>query len=93
MTDADYQKLMANRARWWELHNAGFKQSMNAEMQKLHAEADAIRRKYGRDPALGEYPKFHEGAKTLSYGLAMFKPVSLYSLLGFRRSSKRLYLC
>jgi hypothetical protein len=26
---------------------------------------------------LGEYPKFHEGAKTLSYGLAMFKPGEL----------------
>ena len=77
MTDADYQKMMANKERWWELYNAGFKESMNAQMQKAHAENDAIRRKYGRDPALGEYPKFHTGAKTLSYGLAMFKPGEL----------------
>lgn len=77
MSDADYQKMMANKERWWELQAAGFKQSTNAEMQRLNTENDAIRRKYGRNPALGEYPKFHEGAKTLSYGLAMFKPGEL----------------
>lgn len=77
MSNADYQKFIANGERWKQLQSQGFKESMNAEMQKLRAENDALRMKYGRDPKLGEYPKFHTGAKTLSYGLAMFKPGEL----------------
>ncbi len=77
MSNADYQKFIANGERWKQLQSQGFKESMNAEMQKLRAENDALRIKYGRDPKLGEYPEFHTGAKTLSYGLAMFKPGEL----------------
>ena len=77
MSEEDYQTMMENKERWWELYYQGYRESTNTEMQRLHAENDAIRRKYGRNPALGEYPKFHEGAKTLSYGIAMFKPGEL----------------
>ena len=77
MTDEDYQTMMSNKERWWQLYEQGYTQEMNAEMQLLNRENDTIRRKYGRNPALGEYPKFHEGAKTLSYGIAMFKPGEL----------------
>lgn len=75
MTDEDYLTMMDNRDRWWELYNAGYRQSTNAEMQRLNKENDALRAKYGI-PA-GEYPKFHTGAETLSYGMAIFKPGEL----------------
>ncbi len=77
MSDSDYNKMMTNKSRWWELYNAGQLASTSEEMQRLNAENDTIRRKYNRDISLGEYPKFHQGAKTLSYGMAMFKPGEL----------------
>jgi len=46
-------------------------------MYQLNKNNNDLRLKYGRDPSLGEYPKFHNGAETLSYGLAMFKPGEL----------------
>ena len=77
MSDADYQKFISNGNRYKELSAQGQKESANVLMQKLRAENDAIRANYGRNPALGEYPKFHTGAKTLSYGIAEFKPGEL----------------
>lgn len=74
MSEADYQRFKDNGRRWAELEAQGYKQATNAEMQRLNAENDALRIKYGRDPALGEKPKFHQGAKTLSYGIAEFMP-------------------
>lgn len=74
MSESDYQRFKENGWRWAELEAQGYKQATNAEMQKLNAENDALRIKYGRDPALGEKPKFHKGAKTLSYGVAEFMP-------------------
>ncbi|OZV12345.1 phage tail tape measure protein [Tissierella sp. P1] len=77
MTDADYLRFQSNGEKWKELQRQGFSHSNNAEMQRLQAENDRLRIKYGRDPNLGEYPEFHTGAKTLSYGVAMFKPGEL----------------
>lgn len=77
MSDADYKKFKENGWRWAELQAQGFKQATNAEMQRLNAENDALRIKYGRDPGLGEKPQFHTGAKTLSYGVAEFMPGEL----------------
>jgi len=77
MSDADYRRFIENGERWMELFNQGHIESQNEEMQRLREENDNIRKRYGRDPALGEYPEFHTGAKTLSYGMAMFKPGEL----------------
>ncbi|MDR7856077.1 phage tail tape measure protein [Tissierella sp.] len=77
MTDADYLKFVANGDKWKQLQSQGFSQSINTEMKKLNDENNALRIKYGRNPDLGEYPEFHTGAKTLSYGMAMFKPGEL----------------
>lgn len=77
MSDADYKKFIENGKRWEMLSAMGYTERTNEEMYMLRKANDALRAKYGRDPALGEYPKFHTGAKTLSYGLAMFKPGEL----------------
>ncbi len=67
MSNRDYEKFIANGVAWY---------SASPEQRKiLQAENDALRAKYGI-PA-GEYPKFHTGAETLSYGMALFKPGEL----------------
>lgn len=70
MTDADYQEFIANGMRWQELRAAG---APIEELLAINARNDELRRKYGRDPAKGEYPKFHGGGKALTDGLAMLK--------------------
>lgn len=77
MSDKDYNKMMANGKHWQELSKSDMTASKYKEMQDISAENDALRKKYGRDPKKGEYPEFHKGAKTLSYGIAMFKPGEL----------------
>lgn len=72
MTDKDYNIMMRNKARWWELYNAGNKHNDNIEMQRVNAENDTLRAKYNI-PA-GQYPKFHSGGETLSEGWAKVKP-------------------
>lgn len=65
MTETDYQEFISNGMRWQELRAAG----ANAEeLKALNAKNDALRIKYGRDPALGEYPVFHGGGKVLDDG-------------------------
>jgi hypothetical protein len=76
MTDEDYLAMMANKNRWWELYNAGYAHSSNAEMQRVNAENDALRNKYGI-PA-GEYPKFHTGGESLTAGWAQVLPGELW---------------
>lgn len=77
MSDKDYKSFVANGQRWAALKSQGFKEATNAEMQDLHSSNDELRKKYGRDPKLGELPEFHTGAETLSYGIANFKPGEL----------------
>ncbi|MPM72199.1 hypothetical protein SDC9_119172 [bioreactor metagenome] len=72
MIDEDYNIMMRNKARWWELYNAGNKHNDNIEMQRVNAENDTLRAKYNI-PA-GQYPKFHTGGETLSEGWAKVKP-------------------
>lgn len=69
MSDSDYKTFKANGDAW--------DKASATDRIKLQAANDALRRKYGRNPTLGEYPKFHTGAETLSYGMAMFKPGEL----------------
>lgn len=77
MSETDYQRFLANGERWAELNRQGYTSATNVEMRKLNEENDKLRRKYGRDVSLGEYPKFHTGGKTLSYGIARYKPGEL----------------
>ena len=73
MSDADYNTFVQNGARWQELNALGDAAS-KAEMERLNAQNDKLRMKYGKSPSLGEYPQFHTGGKTLSYGMAYYKP-------------------
>ena len=75
MSDSDYRKFIENGEKWWDLHYQGKQQITDKEMQRLNDENNKLREKYGIPP--GEYPKFHTGAKTLSYGLGFFKPGEL----------------
>jgi len=77
MSDEDYKRFIDSGKRWEMLNAAGYTPSTNEEMYQLNKNNNDLRLKYGRDPSLGEYPKFHNGAETLSYGLAMFKPGEL----------------
>lgn len=77
MSDSDYKQFIENGKKWEMLSAMGYTERNNEEMYMLRKSNDDLRKKYGRDPTLGEYPKFHTGAKTLSYGLAMFKPGEL----------------
>ena len=77
MSETDYRRFLANGERWHELYNQGYTSATSIEMRKLNEENDKLRKKYGRDVSLGEYPKFHTGGKTLSYGIARYKPGEL----------------
>ncbi|MFA5451406.1 MAG: phage tail tape measure protein [Dehalococcoidales bacterium] len=71
MSDADYNEFINNGLLWQEANERGD----TAEMDRLHKLNDELRAKYGIPP--DEYPKFHAGAKTLSYGMAEFAPGEL----------------
>ena len=73
MSDADYNKFIDNGKRWELLQGSRSIEEMN----RLSQDNNNLRLKYSRNPSLGEYPKFHSGAETLSYGFAMFKPGEL----------------
>ncbi len=70
MTDTDYQQFIENGKQW----NVA-SQSNKAILQSQN---DALRIKYGQDPAKGEYPKFHTGGESLSEGWAKVLPGELF---------------
>ena len=88
MAHEDYQSMMSNKTRWWELFNAGNMQNSNAEMQNLNRMNDALRAKYGI-PA-GEYPKFHSGGQSLTAGWAQVLPGEIFFPPGFSKDLKTL---
>jgi hypothetical protein len=76
MSDADYKAFMNNGKEWDRLRHIGYLPS-EPEMQSLQAQNDALRKKYNRDPSLGEYPKFHTGGESLTAGWAQILPGEL----------------
>ncbi|OPX46394.1 phage-related minor tail protein [Ruminiclostridium hungatei] len=70
MSDADYQAFKANGEQWAALQSQGYKEFNSTDMKSLHTANDALRAKYGKDPAKGEYPTFDGGGKALSDGFA-----------------------
>ncbi len=59
LSGEEYNTMMSNKARWWELYYQGYREATNAEMQRLHAENDAIRKKYGKP--WDWYPSYGKG--------------------------------
>jgi TP901 family phage tail tape measure protein len=70
MSNKDYQDFIANGQQWAVLKEQGYKEATNKEMQELHTANDELRKKYGQNPKLGEYPKFDGGGKALTDGNA-----------------------
>ncbi|MCX7771718.1 MAG: phage tail tape measure protein [Clostridia bacterium] len=73
MTEDDYSAFMENGARWKELSKKPQNAGVLEEMRALNAANQALRMKYGRNPSLGEYPKFHGGGKVLEDGALVAK--------------------
>lgn len=84
MTDADYKTFIANGEKWFATDDTAARAS-------LQAENDRLRKKYGQDPTLGEYPKFHTGGTVLESGRLIAKKGELILPPDLSKSVNRLF--
>jgi hypothetical protein len=83
MSHEDYMTFIANGLKWSQLAAAGNIPGQSQALDNLHADNDALRKKYGIPE--DAYPKFHGGGLVAETGPAILKEDEMVLPVKYKR--------